>query len=99
MAGVIMAKGDHKLISTPVSVSDGFKRADGQTWSWLLIVGAVAVLVVVAINYFVEKPAPVKWPTTAPAQQSAPAAPSSDEDRTYEVAPPGSVPAQPEGSK
>jgi hypothetical protein len=85
---IVMAK-DHKLISTPVSVSDGFKRADGRTWSWLLIVAAVAVVVVVAINFFVEKPAPVKWPTTG-APQSAPA---SDEDsRTYEVAPPGSVP-------
>lgn len=83
-----MAK-DHKLISTPVSVSDGFKRADGRTWSWLLIVGAVAVAIVFAINFFVEKPAPVTWPTTGQPQQSAPA---GDEERTYDVAPPESVP-------
>lgn len=92
-----MANNDHKLISTPVSVSDGFKRADGRTWSLLLIVAAVAIAVVFAINFFVEKPAPVKWPTTGvPAQQSAPA---GDEDRTYEVAPPDSVPPASQSGK
>lgn len=96
-----MAKGDHKLISTPVSVSDGFKRADGRTWSWLLIVGAAAIAIVFAINFFIEKPAPVKWPTTGPQAVQPQPAPADDEDRTYEVAPPGSIPqpSQSGGSK
>ncbi len=81
-----MTKGDHKLISTPVSVSDGFKRSDGNTWSVLLIVAAVAVAIVIAINVFVEKPPPLQWP-------KSPAAPAqSSEPRTYNVAPPGALP-------
>lgn len=82
---------DHKLLSTPVSVSDGFKRGDRRTWFTLLVAGVVAVAIVLAINLFVEKPAPVRWPTTAPA--AAPA----DEPRTYDVAPPESLPRKPQG--
>ena len=86
MTGEVMTQGDHKLISTPVSVSDGFKRSDGSTWSVLLIVAAVAVAIVIAINVFVEKPPPVQWPKGpgAPAQSSEPT--------SYDVAPPGAVP-------
>ncbi len=85
---IAMPQGDHKLISTPVSVSDGFKRADGRTWSVLLIAAAVAIAIVVFINLFVEKPE-VRWP-----QSPAPAAAPSEEPRTYDVAPPGAAPAE-----
>jgi len=81
MASATMA--DHKLISTPVSVADGLKRGDKRTWLTLLVAGAVAVVIVIAVNLFVEKPAPVRWPAAKPAGAGA------DEPRTYEVAPPG----------
>lgn len=81
-----MTQRDHKLISTPVSVSDGFKRGDRNTWSVLLIVAAIAVAIVIAINVFVEKPPPVQWP-------KSPAVPAqSSEPRSYDVAPPGALP-------
>jgi len=89
-----MAQGDHKLISTPVSIADGFKRADGWTWSVLLTGAAIAIAIVVLINLFIEKPE-VRWPqsptpaaTPAPADAPAPA----EEPRTYDVAPRGAVP-------
>jgi hypothetical protein len=89
--GAAMAQKDHKLISTPVSVNDGFKRADAQTWFVLLIAAAVAVVIVLIIEFTVEKPS-VRWPQS-PTQTPAPAAaPSSDEPRAYDVAPPGAVP-------
>lgn len=90
--GAVMAQKDHKLFSTPVSVSDGFQRADGRTWFVLSIALVAAIAVVVLINLFVEKPG-VRWPSsptqTAPAADTAPA---SEEPRTYDVAPPSSVP-------
>jgi len=89
--GAVMAERDHKLISTPVSVNDGFKRADSQTWFVLLIAAAVAVVIVLIIELTVEKPS-VRWPQS-PTQAPAPAAaPASDEPRTYDVAPPSAVP-------
>lgn len=85
--GAVMSQRDHKMISTPVSVSDGFRRADSRTWSVLLIGAAVAIAIVVLINLFVEKPR-VRWPSSpTPA-----AAPASEEPRTYDVAPPSAVP-------
>ncbi len=88
-----MAQDDHKLISTPVSVSDGFKRADSRTWFVLMVAAAAAVAIVVAINFFVDKPK-VRWPTS-PTQAPPPAAaPASDEPRTYDVAPPSAVPSK-----
>jgi hypothetical protein len=87
-----MAEQDHKLMSTPVSVNDGFKRADARTWFVLLIAGAVAVAIVVLINLFVEKPK-LRWPSS-PTQAPPPAAaPASDEPRSYDVAPPSAAPA------
>ncbi len=82
-----MAQKDHKLISTPVSVNDGFKRADAKTWFVLLIAAAVAVAIVIILQLVVEKPN-VRWPKSAPA-----AAPASEEPRTYDVAPPPPPPA------
>jgi hypothetical protein len=93
MTSAVMAK-DHRLISTPVSMADGFKRADNGTWVVLMIAAAIAVAVVVAISLFVEKPK-VHWPTSpkpAVATQTAPAqSEPSDEPRTYEVAPRGTA--------
>lgn len=81
--GAVMAQKDHKLISTPVSVNDGFKRADAKTWFVLLIAAAVAVAIVIILQLVVEKPN-VRWPDSPkPA-----AAPPSEEPRTYDVAPP-----------
>jgi hypothetical protein len=93
--GAAMAEQDHKLISTPVSVNDGFKRADARTWFVLMIAAVAAVAVVVLINLFVEKPN-VRWPSS-PARQAAPPAaePANEEPRSYDVAPPGAVPAPP----
>jgi hypothetical protein len=91
--GASMAQDDHKLFVTPVSVSDGFKRGDGRTWFILMIGAAVAVVIVLLVNFLVEKPN-VRWPSS-PAQPQQPAAQepaSNDEPRTYEVAPPSSVP-------
>jgi hypothetical protein len=78
------------MISTPVSMADGFRRADRHTWSALLIAAAAGIVIVVLINLFVEKPK-VRWPSS-PTQTPPAAAPSSDEPRTYDVAPPGAVP-------
>lgn len=92
--GAAMTQQDHKLMSTPVSVADGMKRADGRTWFVLLIAAAVAIAVVVLINLFVEKPK-IRWPSSAPQAQPA-AAPADDEPKTYEIAPPGTAPATPD---
>ena len=81
-----MTEQDHKLISNPVSVADGFRRADGHTWSVLLIAAVAALVAVVLINVFVEKP-DIRWPSS-PTQPAA--APASDEPRSYDVAPPDS---------
>lgn len=85
-----MAQDDHRMFSTPVSVADGLKRSDSKTWSVLLISAAVAIGVVVLVNVFVEKPAPIEWPT-GPKQ----AAEQSKEPRTFDVAPPDAVPVKP----
>lgn len=87
-----MAQHDHKLFTTPVSVNDGFKRADGRSWAILGVAAVAAIVIVVLISFFVEKPG-VKWPTSPaqPAAQPA-AAPSSEEPRTYDVAPPSRLP-------
>lgn len=88
--GAAMAQDDHKLMSTPVSVNDGFKRADSKTWFVLLIAAAVAVAIVLILNLFIEKPK-VRWPSSP--TQTAPAAqePASEEPKTYDVAPPTST--------
>lgn len=85
---MMIATKDHKLMSTPVSVNDGMKRADGRTWMILGISALVAVLVVAAINLFLPKPK-IAWPEVKPAP--TPAAPS-DEPRTHDVAPPSAPP-------
>ena len=86
-----------KFISTPVSVGDGLKHADGRTWAVLGAAAVVAILFVTLLALFTEKPN-VRWPQspqpqprTAPAE--APAGDTGDEPKTYEVAPPGKVPA------
>jgi hypothetical protein len=86
-----MTQDDHKLFVTPVSVSDGFKRADGRTWFILMIGAIAAIVIVVLINLFVEKPK-VRWPSSPQQPQPAAQEPASDEPRTYEVAPPGAAP-------
>ena len=83
----VMSDHDHKMMSTPVSIGDGFRRADGKTWRALMIAAAVAIGVVVLIDAFVEKPN-VRWPSS-PTQIQTPA---DEEPRTYDVAPPGAVP-------
>jgi hypothetical protein len=89
--GAVMSQRDHRMISTPVSMQDGFRRADGRTWSVLMIAAVIAIAVVVLINLFVEKPK-VRWPASP--TQAPVAQPSSDEPRTYDVAPPGAVPSK-----
>ena len=87
-----MSNQDHKLMSTPVSVNDGLKRADGRTW---LVLGGcliVAIVVVLAINLFVPKPK-IHWPSSPSPQQVQPSPDSgtqggADEPKTYDVAPP-----------
>lgn len=90
-----MAQDDHKLFSSPLSSSGGFRRGDSKTWFVLSIAGAVAVVIVVLLNVFVEKPN-LRWPSTQPQTQPA-ATPASDEPRSYDVAPPGAVPPPPPG--
>jgi hypothetical protein len=86
---------EHKLFTTPVSVNDGFKRTDGNTWGVLGAFAVVAVVIVLLINLSVEKPK-VRWPSS-PAPQAAPAPQTApDEPRTYDVAPPKAVPAKPQ---
>jgi hypothetical protein len=84
-----MARDEFKLFTTPVSVNDGFKRSDSRTWATLGILAVAAVLIVVLVNVFVEKPK-VHWPTS-PGPQAAPSAPAApttpDEPKTYDVAP------------
>ncbi len=77
-----MADRDHKLMSTPVSVNDGLKRADGGTWKLLGISFVAAILIVIGINLFVPK-SKIAWPDSTPKPAAAPAEP-----RTYDVAPP-----------
>jgi hypothetical protein len=82
-----MARDEHKLFTTPVSVNDGFKRSDGKTWATLGILAVAAVLIVVLINLLIEKPK-VRWPTSPAAPQAAPSAPvAPEEPKTYDVAP------------
>jgi hypothetical protein len=52
--GAAMAEQEHKLFSKPLSATSGFRRADGKTWSVLLIVGAVAVAIALIIEFTVE---------------------------------------------
>lgn len=87
-----MAQHDHKLFTTPVSVNDGFKRADGKTWAILGVATVAAIVIVTLISFFVEKPG-VKWPSspTQPAAQPVPV-PPGEEPRTYDVAPPSKLP-------
>ncbi len=73
-------------MSTPVSVNDGLKRADGKTWAVLGGAAVVAIVIVAAVALFVPKPE-VKWPDSPK--------PASDEPNAYEVAPPQSVPPVP----
>jgi hypothetical protein len=89
MTSGVMTQGDHRLISTPVSVADGMKRGDSKTWGVLLVAGAAAVGIVFLINAFVEKPARVRWPSSPVAGEQ------SKEPRTFDVAPPDAVPAKP----
>jgi hypothetical protein len=86
--GAVMTQRDHELFSKPLSSAGGFRRGDSKTWFVLLIAGAIAVAIVVIIELTVEKPN-LRWPSTQPAPA---AAPSSDEPRSYDVAPPGAVP-------
>jgi hypothetical protein len=88
--GAAMAENEHELFSKPLSATSGFRRADGKTWSILLAVGAVAVVIALIIEFSFEKPG-IRWPQTQTRPAPA-AAPSSDEPRTYDVAPPGAVP-------
>ncbi len=85
-----MAQHEHKLFTTPVSMNDGFKRSDSKTWLTLGVVALAALAIVAAINVFVEKPK-IRWPTSQPQA----AAPASNEPRTFDVAPPDSVPPPP----
>ena len=74
-------------------MADGLRKGDSRTWTILLIGAAIAVAVVVAINLFVEKPPPLRFPT-------GPSAATPVEPKTFDVAPPGSVPAaRPAGGK
>ena len=85
-----MAQDDHRMFTTPVSVADGLKRSDGKTWSVLLIAAAIGIAIAFAVEVFVEKPAPIKWPTGP-----KPTAEQSKDPRTFDVAPPDAVPAKP----
>lgn len=75
---------DHKLMSTPVSVNDGLRRADSRTWKLLAITAVLAILIVSGVNLFLPKPDRITWPDTGqtPATQTRPAEP-----RTYDVVP------------
>jgi hypothetical protein len=89
-----MAQHEHKLFTTPVSVNDGFKRADSKTWAILGITAVAALVIVGLIALFVEKPK-VRWPSSPAQPQAAPASqPEPDEPRTYDVAPPSAVPSK-----
>lgn len=78
------------MFTTPVSVNDGFKRADSRTWIVLAICAVAAIVIVAVLALFVDKPQ-VKWPSSGP-QQPAATQTNEAEPRTYDVAPPGSVP-------
>lgn len=77
-----MADRDHKLMSTPVSVNDGMKRADGWTWKVLGISCIATLLIVLGINLFVPK-SKIDWPDSTKKPAAAPVEP-----KTYDVAPP-----------
>jgi hypothetical protein len=90
--GLTMSRDEHRLLSTPVSVNDGLKRADGRTWAVLGVAAIVAGLVVLAVNLFVPKPN-VRWPDSRPAATTdGRAGVPKEEPRTYDVAPPAASP-------
>jgi peptidoglycan/LPS O-acetylase OafA/YrhL len=87
--GAAMSEQEHKLFSSPLSSAGGFRRGDSKTWFVLLTAGAIAVVIALIIEFSFEKPG-IRWPST---QAPVPAAaPSADEPRSYDVAPPGAVP-------
>jgi hypothetical protein len=79
-----MSDGDHKLMSTPVSVNDGMKRADGRTWMILGLCAVAALIIVAGINIFVPK-SKIDWPDSPSGSQETQAPP---EPKTYDIAPP-----------
>jgi hypothetical protein len=85
--GAAMSEQEHKLFSSPLSSAGGFRRGDSKTWFVLLTAGAIAVVIALIIEFSFEKPG-IRWPSTG----TPATAPSSDEPRTYDVAPPGAVP-------
>jgi hypothetical protein len=87
-----MAQNEPKLFTTPVSVNDGFKRSDSTSWAVIGIIAVVAIVAAVLIDTFFEKPK-IAWPTSPPPKQAVP--PTSDTEKTYDVAPRGAVPAKP----
>jgi hypothetical protein len=89
--GAVMAEQEHKLFSKPLSATSGFRRADGKTWFVLLVAGAIAVVIALIIEFSFEKPG-IRWPETQTQAPAVAPAPSSDEPRTYDVAPPSAVP-------
>lgn len=79
-----MSDGDHKLMSTPVSVNDGMKRADARTWKILGLCAVAALIIVAGINIFVPK-SKIAWPDSPSRPQGTQAPP---EPKTYDIAPP-----------
>jgi hypothetical protein len=94
-----------RLFVTPVSLADGLKRADSKTWPIILTSAAVAIVLVLVLNLFIERK-PLQWGGGQPPAAETKAAPADaasanaagteppakEEPRTYDVAPPNAVP-------
>lgn len=82
---------DHKLISTPVSFSEGVKRTDRHTWGILMVMLALAVALVLVMNWIWGGGPPLQYGPATPAPAPT-AQPSHDEPRVLPVAPPSADP-------
>lgn len=79
----LMPEREHRLISAPVSVSQGLRHADARTWKILGLTFVAALVIVALLNLFVPKQK-VSWPAS-PAPTKAEPAPV--EPKTFDVVP------------
>jgi hypothetical protein len=80
---VLMPEREHRLMSAPVSVSQGLRHADARTWRMLGLTLVGSLVIVALLNLFVPK-SKVNWPASPAATKAGAGA---VEPRTFDVVP------------